>query len=83
MIKFSNEETKILTHKIQLYFSEELDQELGQFSAQFLLDFFAEEIGPYYYNQGLLDAQALLESRIESLGEAIGELEKSTNFPVN
>lgn len=81
MIKFSNEETKILTHKIQLYFSEELDQELGQFSAQFLLDFFAEEIGPYYYNQGLLDAQALLESRIESLGEAIGELEKSTNFP--
>lgn len=80
MIKFSNEETEILTHKIQAYFSEELDQELGQFPAQFLLDFFAQEIGPYYYNRGLLDAQAVLESRIESLGEAIGELEKPTNL---
>jgi len=52
-IEFSKEELQILTKKIQLYFSEELNQEIGQFDAQFLLDFFSEKIGPYFYNRGL------------------------------
>ncbi len=73
MIEFSKEETERLTRKIQLYFNDELDQELGQFPARFLLDFFSEEIGPYYYNRGLIDAQQVLETR---LSEAIYELEK-------
>jgi len=55
-IKFSKEEMEIITKKVQLYFSEELDYEIGQFDAQFLLDFIAEEIGPYFYNKGLYDA---------------------------
>ncbi|MFK7855379.1 MAG: DUF2164 domain-containing protein [Granulosicoccus sp.] len=80
MIKFSNDETEILTRKIQLYFNDELDQELGQFPARFLLDFFSEEIGVYFYNRGLQDAQLMLESRIESVGEAILDLEKATEF---
>ncbi len=73
MIEFSKEETERLTRKIQLYFNDELDQEIGQFPARFLLDFFSEEIGPYYYNRGLMDAQQVLETR---LSEAIYELEK-------
>ncbi|ASJ71212.1 DUF2164 domain-containing protein [Granulosicoccus antarcticus] len=73
MIKFSKEEIERLTRKIQLYFNDELDQEIGQFPAQFLLEFFSEEIGPYYYNRGLMDAQEVLESR---LNEALYELEK-------
>lgn len=31
-----------------MYLSEELDKEIGQFDAQFLLDFISEEMGPYY-----------------------------------
>lgn len=73
VIKFTKEETERLTRKVQLYFNDELDQEIGQFPAQFLLEFFSEEIGPYYYNRGLMDAQAVLESR---LSEALYELEK-------
>ena len=80
MIKFSKEETDILTRKIQLYFNDELDQEIGQFPAQFLLEFFSEEVGAYFYNRGLLDAQAALDSQMENLGEAIYELEKPTQF---
>ena len=57
---------------------EELDREVGQFEAGFLLDFFAEEIGPYFYNRGLYDAQAILESRLEQVAEAIYEIEKPT-----
>jgi len=79
-IDFSKEEKKLIVHKIQLYFKEELDQDIGQFDAEFLLDFFSEEVGAYYYNRGLYDAQAILESRVESITEAIYEIEKPTEF---
>lgn len=79
-IVFSKEEKEVITKKIRLYFSEELNQEIGQFDAQFLLDFFAEEIGPYFYNRGLYDAQAILEQRLGDIAEAIYDLEKITEF---
>lgn len=80
MIKFSKDETDVLTRKIQMYFNDELDQQIGQFSAQFLLEFFTQEVGAYFYNRGLMDAQAVLDTRMESLNEAIYELEKPTEF---
>jgi len=79
-ITFTREERDIICRKIQLYMREELEQELGQFDAGFLLDFFAEEIGPYFYNRGLYDAQAILETRLENIAEAIYELEKTTQI---
>ncbi len=79
-ITFTREEREIICRKIQLYMREELSQEVGQFDASFLLDFFAEEIGTFFYNRGLYDAQAILESRLENIAEAIYELEKPTQF---
>lgn len=79
-IKFSKDEKTALTNRLKLYFREELDQELGQFDAEFLLDFITEELGTYFYNQGLLDAQAVLEKRMETISEAIAEIEKPTKF---
>ncbi len=79
MIDFSNEEKEAMVAKLQRYFSDELDQEIGQFDAEFLLDFFAEEIGKLFYNRGLYDAQAILESRMDNIVEVISELEKSVD----
>jgi len=79
-IEFSKDEKEIIGKKIQLYFSEELDQDIGQFDASFLLDFIAEEIGPYFYNRGLYDAQVVLEERVETIKDAIYEIEKPTLF---
>ncbi|TQV76497.1 DUF2164 domain-containing protein [Aliikangiella marina] len=79
-IKFSKEQKARLVRRIQLYFQEELDQELGQFPAEFLLDFFTEEIGPSFYNQGLYDAQAVFESKMEGIAEAIYEIEKTSDL---
>jgi len=80
VIKFSKDEKEHIIRKIQLYFSEELEQKIGQFDAEFLLDFFSEEIGAYYYNRGLFDAQAILESKLENIADAIYELEKMTDL---
>ena len=79
-VEFSKEEKEAIIRKIQLYFQKELDQEIGQFDAEFLLDFFSKEVGAYYYNRGLYDAQTILESRLESITEAIYEIEKPTEF---
>lgn len=79
-IEFSKDEKAIIVRKIQMYFKEEFNQDIGGFDAQFLLDFFAEEMGAYFYNCGLYDAQSILEKRLETISEAIYELEKATDF---
>ena len=65
-----------LIQKLQNYMSLELEFELGQFDADFLLDFISKEMGSHYYNQGLYDAQAVLADRMESLVDAIYQLEQ-------
>lgn len=80
IVEFSGDEKKVIVGRIQAYFREELNQELGGFDAEFLLDFFAEEMGAYFYNRALYDAQAILQRRLEDFGEAVFELEKPTDF---
>lgn len=77
-IKFTNTEKTLLIDKLQRYFERELDQELGQFDADFLLDFFSKELGAVYYNRGLYDAQSLMSTKIELIAEQIVELELPT-----
>lgn len=76
MIRFSDAQKHTLVTKLQRYFENELDSEIGQFDAEFLLDFFSKEMGNYYYNQGVRDSQAVLASRIDDVADAIFELEK-------
>ena len=65
-----------LVVKIKKYFDEELQQELGGFEAQFLLEFFSAQMGCYYYNQGLADGLKTFENKMEDVAEGIFELEK-------
>jgi len=77
---FSSDERTELLRVLREFSAVELDRELGGFEAEFLLDFITEKLGAYYYNRGLLDARALLEQRIETIGDALYELEKPTAF---
>lgn len=79
IIKFTKPEQELLTQKLHQYFARELNSDLGGFDAQFLLDFIAQEIGVYFYNQGLLDAQTVLSKKIDDIQDAIGQLEKFPN----
>ncbi len=79
-IQFTADEKAIIVGKIQLYFSEELKQKLGRFEAEFLLDFVSEELGAYFYNRGLYDAQAVLASKIDDVQDSIFQLEQKTAF---
>ncbi|MEP2651107.1 MAG: DUF2164 domain-containing protein [Paraglaciecola sp.] len=76
-IEFSPQQKQQIITKLQRYMSTELDVELGQFDADFLIDFISKEMGSLYYNQGLYDAQAVLVERVDSFTDAIYQLEKS------
>jgi len=77
---FSPEEKKIIVQKIQHYFENELSEEIGLFDAEFLLDFFNKEIGPYHYNRGLKDAAVLIEENNQLLQQNLYEREEITEF---
>lgn len=77
-IEFSKAQRESMVQKLQSYFDHELDQELEQFDAEFLLDFFSKEIGAHFYNRGLHDARAIFASRIESIDDEIYAIEKET-----
>ena len=65
--------------KLQKYFEDELEQDIGSFDAEFLLDFFMKEVGGHYYNQGLADALKSFELKMEDVSDAIYQLEKETS----
>lgn len=75
-IKFDKEERSALIGKIQRYFADDMDQTLGNIPAEQLLNFFTEEIGPYYYNQALSDAQAAMTRAVEGFNDLIYDLEQ-------
>ncbi len=75
-LTFSRKMKDELIGKIQDYFLKEMEQELGNFEAEFLLDYFSEHLGPHYYNQAIRDVQTHLASHLDNLNERIDELEK-------
>jgi len=79
-IKFSRDQKTRLVVEIQRYFEKELDQDIGDFDAEFLLDFFSETVGGVYYNQGVNDARKLLDEKLDTITESFYELEKVTQF---
>ncbi len=77
-IKFSTDEKALLIDKLQTYFTNEMDQDLGQFECEFLLDFISKEMGAYYYNKGLSDAQVIVSSKLDDIADAFYEIEMVT-----
>ena len=76
-IQFSREETADITAKLRAYFRDELDMDLPALPAEMLLDFLAREIGPFFYNRAVYDAQAVVAKKAEDISEALAGLERS------
>ncbi|MEO1082492.1 MAG: DUF2164 domain-containing protein [Pseudomonadota bacterium] len=76
---FAADEKEIIVQKVKQYFRDQLNQDIGGFDAEFLIDFFAEEIGAYFYNRGLHDAQALFARKVDEFSDAVYELEQPVN----
>ncbi|WP_104656174.1 DUF2164 domain-containing protein [Ralstonia insidiosa] len=52
---------------IQRYFTDHLEERIGNIQAGALLSFFIEEIGPVVYNLAVRDVQERLQTRVAEL----------------
>lgn len=52
------------------YFTQNMDEQIGDLKATLLLDFVVTEIGPSIYNQAIADAQQYFEERTSDLSGA-------------
>ncbi len=78
MINISRKNRDKITQDIQEWFRENLDQEIGNLDSEFLLDYFTENLGGFYYNQALADVHSLIADKTESLADSIYDLMKDT-----
>ena len=69
MIKLNAERKENITRAIQVYMQQELDLEVGQFAAEFFLDFMIQQLGPSCYNQALDDVHAWMSDKFLYLAD--------------
>lgn len=72
-IVLPDETRKEIIQAIKHHFVNERDEEIGDLSAGFLLDFILEDIGPSIYNQAIRDAQAHLQRAVADLDVTLYE----------
>lgn len=75
-IKLSQEREEQLIKSIKIFFYNEFDDDLSDFRAKSLLDWFVKELGPPVYNQAIKDAHRFVQ---EKLSELDGELYEPDN----
>ena len=75
-LKFDKDQRAAIVGKIQRYFVDELDSEIGAIPAEQLLNFFTDTVGAFYYNQGLADAQAVFAKSLDDVNDRIYGLEQ-------
>lgn len=77
--KLPKEQKQQVVRRIQDYFLEEREEELGGLAAELLLDFMIKEIGPVIYNQAIKDATRLVGEKMISLDDDLQSMEKPLN----
>ncbi|QIZ78184.1 DUF2164 domain-containing protein [Ferrimonas lipolytica] len=78
IVKFSREQEEALALKVQRYCSDEFDVDLGQFEAEFLLQFVVKQVEPEIYNHALEHCHKLAEQRLADLHDDLYQLEQTS-----
>lgn len=79
-IKLDSKQKETMISLLQEYFEQELGTDLGQFDADFLIDFISDKMGNIYYNQGVKDAQTVIERKVMDISDELYEIEKETQL---
>ena len=74
-IRIEPETRKRMVASIRRYFEQELEEEIGDLQAGFLLDYVLKELAPTVYNRAIADAQAWMLGRVEDLEGSLYEPE--------
>jgi uncharacterized protein (DUF2164 family) len=75
-IKLPKEDKSEIIKQVQIYFTKERDDTIGELAAEQLTDFMIRELGPYIYNKAVADTRALLQEKLNQLEDELYALEK-------
>lgn len=75
-LKLDTDTRSRLNDQLRRYLRDELDLEIGNMDADFLIDFLSDTLGASFYNLGLKDAQALVSRKIDDLNDEFYGLER-------
>lgn len=70
------EQRNFIASELRVFLENELDVSLGSFESEDLADFVITKIGPWLYNQGVLDARAKLSTIVDGIVEELSLLER-------
>lgn len=76
LLQLDKEEEEVLLDDLRAYMSDELDMDIGNLPAKFLLDFMVDLIGPKIYDQAISDAEPWLYDRFTGILEDLSVLKK-------
>ncbi|WP_420340437.1 DUF2164 domain-containing protein [Roseibium sp.] len=75
-LKLDKDTRARLNQQIRQYLSDELDFDIGNMEADFLIDFLTKSLGASFYNLGLKDAQALLARKMDDINDELYGMEQ-------
>ena len=76
LLQLDKEQEEIMLDELRAYMSDELDMDIGNLPAKFLLDFIVELIGPKIYDQAISDTEPWLYDRFTGILEDLSVLKK-------
>jgi uncharacterized protein (DUF2164 family) len=77
-IELKREDREHCVRRLKAYFERERDEEIGDLGATLLYDYIAEQLAPFFYNEGLRDAQSLAGRAYATLDEDIEATKRIT-----
>ena len=66
-VRLTDDRRSRTLRSVKKFYAEALDQELSDFTANRILDFFVKELGPPVYNQAIQDARKFLTAKLDDL----------------
>lgn len=75
-LKLDTDTRARLNEQIRQYLSDELDTDIGNMEADFLIDFLSGSLGASFYNLGLKDAQALIARKMDDINDELYGMEQ-------
>jgi len=80
-VRLSEERRETIIALLKDHFAEEFDEELSNYRAGRILEFFVRTLGPSVYNQAIQDARKFLLGKLEDLDVEFYENEQPAGGP--
>ena len=76
-IRLTDDRRALVMLSIRRFFAEQFDEQISDFRAESLLDFFVKILGPPVYNQAIRDAHGFIQDKLTDLDGEFYEPEES------